>query len=98
MPVAGGVRSAGKGDAEASEGDDDVGRPWPRLLEPDDGLAAGAGDGGRGVPHAVTQLLGFGDSELAVEAQLLGPGVKILGAQNELHPGFVADEVLAGQV
>jgi hypothetical protein len=46
----------------------------------------------------VTQLLGFGDSELAVEAQLLGPGVKILGAQNELHPGFVADEVLAGQV
>ena len=49
--------SAGKRDAEASEGDDDVGCPWPRLLEPDDRLAAGAGDGGRGMPDAVTQLL-----------------------------------------
>ena len=90
--------SVGKRDSEALEGDDDVGRPWPGLLEPDDCLAAGAGDGGRGVPHAVTQLLGFGDSQLAVEAQRLRPGVEVLGDQHELQPGFVADEVLAGQV
>ena len=68
------------------------------LLEADDGLAAGVGDDGGGMPDAVTQLLRFGDGELAVEAQLLGPGVKVLGDQHQLQPGFVADEVLAGQV
>ena len=67
---------------------------WKRTI----GLAAGVGDDGGGVPDAVTQLLGFGDGELAVEAQRLGPGVEVLGDQHQLQPGFVADEVLAGQV
>ncbi len=36
-------------------------------MEADDGLAAGVGDDGGGVPDAVTQLLGFGDGEDTVE-------------------------------
>ncbi len=58
----------------------------------------GVHDGGGGVPDAVTQLLGFGDGAVAVEAQLLGPGVEVLSDEHQLQPGFVADEVLAGQV
>jgi hypothetical protein len=37
-------------------------------LEADDRLAAGVGDDGGGVSDAVTQLLRFGDGEVAVEA------------------------------
>ena len=36
-------------------------------MEAHDGLAAGVGDVGGGVPDAVTQLLGFGDGELTAE-------------------------------
>jgi hypothetical protein len=38
------------------------------------------------------------DGEFAVEAQLLGPGVEVLGDQHQLQPRFVAHEVLARQV
>ena len=53
---------------------------------------------GGGVPDAVTQFLRFGDGEVTVEAQRLGPGVEVLGDQHQLQPGFVADEVFARQV
>ena len=53
-------------------------------MEADDRLAAGADDDGGGVPHAVTQLLGFGDGEFTVEAQCLGPGVEVLRDEDQL--------------
>ena len=64
--------SAGKGEAQLFEGDDDVVDPRPGLLEPHDGLAAGVSNVGGGVPDAVTEPFGFGDGESTVEASMQG--------------------------
>ena len=61
-------------------------------------MAARAHHNRGGVPDTVTQLLGFSDGEVTVEAQCLGPGVEVLSDEDQLQPGLVADEVLAGQV
>ena len=68
------------------------------ALEPDDDLAAGVGDDRSGVQDPVSKGFGFGDSEGSVEAEGLAPREEVLGDQDELQPGFVADEVFTGQV
>jgi hypothetical protein len=99
VAVVQGVRcSGGEGDTQSFEGDDDVVDSRPGSLGPHDGLVAGAGDGGGGVEHAVTEPFRFGDGEGTVEAQPLGPGHEVLSDQHELQPGVVADDVDAGQV
>lgn len=60
-------RSVGKRDAQPFERDDDVAGPWPALLEPDDGLAAGVRDRRGGVEHAVPEPFGFGTASAPVK-------------------------------
>ena len=59
---------------ETGERGDELGGPGPVRGDPQAGTAAAVGDTGDDVQESVAQFLGFGDGQVAVQQQGLGPG------------------------
>jgi hypothetical protein len=95
----GGVRSAERRDrAQAVEGGNERGGPWPAGLEAQSGAAAVAGEPAGGVKQPVPEPFRFGGRELTFEADELGPGEQVLGDQRGLEPGLVVLEGVVGRL
>ena len=61
-------------------------------------MSSSGDEAGGDVEEPVAQGLGFGFGQVAVEAEVLGPGQQAAGQQGDGAPGLVAGEVLEGEV
>ncbi len=81
----------GGGNAEQREGAPLEGSGSCRLVEAQDGAAAGVDQPAGDVEHLVAQALGPGRQEARAEADRLGPAEQVLGQLEQEEPVDLAD-------